>query len=271
MRRTVVLAALLLFVPASIASLYAWFPAGYDNDWLETFYPAARALLSGRSPYDVDQFMLAPWSLVLFAPLALLPARLGLAVLTVCGISAYGWTAYKLGARPLAFVALLLSPQILIGLLYGNVDWISLLGFVLPPQIGLFCLAVKPQIGAPLIVYWLVEAIRERRLVRTFAPFAAACLLACLLTGWPLHMGRVQMQYNYSLWPASIPFGAVLLLAAVRRHRERIAQGIGPLLSPHVMFHSWAAPLYALAPDTLELVAAVAASWGMALVAIAHL
>ena len=233
---------------------------GYD--WRVVFRPAALATIEGQNPYQVDQFMIAPWSLLLFVPLALLPERVGLAFLTVVGLLVYALVAIRLGTRRAGLVAILLSPQVLQCLINGNIDWLALAGFVMPAQIGLFFLALKPQIGAALMVYWALEAIREKRFWYTFFPFIVVLGISFTLFGfWPLSMANVSQEQSVSMWPLSLPFGLVLLFAAIRRRRERLAQGISPLIAPHVMFHSWAAPLFALAPDTLELIAAVVVSW----------
>ncbi|MFM8321555.1 MAG: hypothetical protein ACKOC5_11630 [Chloroflexota bacterium] len=258
-RRVLLLAAAYL---AAVIAGSLLLPDELGADWRKSFYPAARLLLQGQDPYQVDQFLLAPWSLAVFVPLALLPARAGTAVLLVTGLCVYAYVAVRLKASPIGLAAILLSPQILHNLINANVDWLALLGFVLPPQVGLFFLALKPQIGLPLALFWGVEALREKRLLRTFAPFTALLLVSFGLFGlWPLKFSAVQPEYNASLWPASLPFGVVLLISALYRRRERLAQAIGPFFSPHVMFHSWSTLLYALAPDTVELVCAVVVSW----------
>ncbi len=48
---------------------------------------------------------------MLFVPLAVLPARVGVAVLLVCGIVCYAWVAVRLGASRVGLVALLLSSK----------------------------------------------------------------------------------------------------------------------------------------------------------------
>jgi hypothetical protein len=243
-----------------LASIFL--PETLGADWRMTFRPAAWQLLSGQDPYAVDQFLIAPWSFVLFVPLGLLPENLGMAVLLIVGLVAYAYIAIRLGARPLGLVAILLSPQVMHNLINGNIDWLALLGFVLPPQIGLFFLALKPQIGFALIVYWAYRSLREKQFLRVFSPFIIVTLGSFLLFGlWPLKFGTVQPEYNASAWPISLPFGMVLLVMALHKQKIRIAQAISPLFSPHVMFHSWATMLFALAPDTLELVTAVLVSW----------
>jgi len=244
--------------------LFAWRFIGNSVgvDWRTIFRPATRELLAGNDPYNTDQFMNAPWIFLLFVPLSLLPENLGMAILVVTGLCAYAYIAFKLKAKPLGVIVILLSPMVLYNLIDGNIDWLALLGFVLSPQIGLFFLALKPQIGFVLMIYWAYIAFREKHFIRTFAPFIIVTLISFLLFGfWPIKMLTVPAIPNASIWPESIPFGLFLLVMALHKKKERIAQAISPLLSPHVMLHSWVTILMALAPDTPELVTASLSAW----------
>jgi hypothetical protein len=249
---------------AALGVLASWLflPNFIGNDWIYVFRVGAESVLAGINPYSVNQFMLPPWALILFIPLSWLPDTLVSAILRIGSLIIFAMVAIRLKAKPIGLVALLLSPQVFHTLINGNIDAFAVLGFILPPQIGLFFLALKPQIGITLAIYWAYMAYRKKELVRTFAPFLIVLGLSVLIFGfWPSKLLTVQSVYNASLWPFSIPFGLVLLEVSLRKQQERISQGISPLLSPHVMFHSWVAPLIALAPDTIELVLAVVCSW----------
>src|SRR5690606_38971700 len=75
-----------------------------------------------------------------------------------------------------------------------NIDWLPLVGFVLPPQIGLFFILIKPQMGLAVALFWLVEAWREgglREVIRVFGPVGAALALSLALYGlWPLRSSQ---------------------------------------------------------------------------------
>ncbi len=251
-----------IFIIAAI--LVAW-PISANiigADWKFTFRPALLTLVSGKNPYSVDQFFIAPWGIIPFIPLIWLPDGLAMAILRVGGLICYAIVAIRLGARPLGTAFILLSPQILHNLINGNIDWLCLLGFVLPPQIGLFFVLIKPQIGVCLAIFWAVDAIKQKKIIRTFAPFLIVFLVSLGVFGlWPLRFSTVQAAYNASAWPISLPFGIVLLYVALKQNHIRIAQAISPLLSPHVMFHSWSTWLFAIAQHTTELIIAVFSSW----------
>jgi hypothetical protein len=150
----ITLICLLIIILVVLASLYL--PPGID--WIDTYRPATLALLSGKSPYSVDIFFIAPWELIPLIPLALLPENIGRAILLLLGISSFAFTAYRLGAKPSSLIAFLLSPPVAHCLLNSNIEWLPLLGFIMPPRIGLFFITIKPQIGISVGLFWLVEA-----------------------------------------------------------------------------------------------------------------
>jgi hypothetical protein len=247
-----------------VAVLSVYLPPGVD--WEKAYYPAARELLSGRNPYDVYGYYNAPWTLLPILPLAILPVELGRAAFMLLSLAGFGYSAYKLGAKPLSLGAFLASPPVMHCLLNASVDWMPLLGFVLPPRIGLFLVVIKPQVGSTIALFWLVEAWREggwRQVVRVFWPVTMALLLSFVLFGlWPFRAERlVDLWWNASLWPASIPVGLALLAAALRTRNKRFAMGAAPCLSPYVLLHSWSGALAAIVHLPFETLAAVAGLW----------
>jgi hypothetical protein len=132
-------AAILIFLP-------------YGIDWSMYFRPAARAMLSGESPYAVQGFYNPPWALVPLLPLALLPESLGRALLFLISFGSMFFIIRRLGARGLVGVtAFLVSLPVAFGLFNGNIDWLVMLGFLLPPRVGMLFVCLKPQVGAAVI------------------------------------------------------------------------------------------------------------------------
>lgn len=249
---------------ALIAIVSLTLPASVD--WRSAFRPAAQEMLLHGNPYRAEGFFNPPWAVLPMLPLAFLPERVGSAVMFVMGLAGFAYAAYRLGAEPLVLGAFLISPPVMHTLLNGNIDWLPLIGFVLPPQIGLFFVLVKPQMGAAVAAFWLVEAWREggwREAVRVFWPVSVATALSLLLYGlWPLRSGQeVGLWWNASLWPASIPVGLALLVAAVRQRRIEFAMGAAPCLSPYVLLHAWSGALAAVLRHKAEALAAVAGLW----------
>jgi len=235
-------------------------------DWHLFFRPAAQELLHLRSPYSVQGFPMPPWMLLPVLPLALLPENIGGALFLLLNLMVFVYSAYRLGATTTTMVVFLLSPPVLHSLLNGNVDSFVVLGFVLPPPIGLFFLSIKPQIGAGVALFWLVEAWRTgglREVFKTFTPVAIAWLASILVFGfWFLNWeNKVDLWWNASAWPLSIPVGLALLVAAVRKRKMEFAMPAAPCLSPYVLLHAWSGALAALMTLPAEMIAAVAGLW----------
>jgi hypothetical protein len=212
-------------------------------DWRISFRPAALTLLSGQSPYDKVYIIHEPWALLMLAPFALLPENVGRVMLLFCGLISYTFIAHRLGAKPIAILFLLISPVVMHMLLNGNIDWLASFGFILPPQIGLFFIAIKPQIGIAVAPFWLVEAWREggwRQVLTTFVLFTVVRLLSFAIFGlWPLGATEVTgVYFNASLWPLSIPVGLALFVTAIRKRKIEYVMAASSCLSPYALFYS---------------------------------
>lgn len=254
-----------------ILSLIFVLPPGID--WKQTYRPAAQAVLHLRSPYGLPEienapFVAAPWGLIPLLPFALFPEKVGSALLFLINISAFTYTTIKLGAKPLAVAAILLSPPVLHNFLHTNIEWIPILGFALPPSLGLFFITVKPQTGFAMAFFWLYEALSTggwRRVVQVFWPITVATVVSFLIFGfWPLQSikaVKIAESYNASFWPFSIPFGLALIAFAIWQRKGNFAMAASPCLSPYVLFHTWSSTLIALSSLTLELIITVLALW----------
>jgi hypothetical protein len=270
-RQALVLAGSVAVVLSVLLLISPMLPAGID--WRDTYRPAALALLQGKDPYAAEvapyaPFFAAPWGLLPLIPLAVLPLHIGRALLLFVSLAALAYSARKLGARPIALAAFLVAPPVVHCLLNANIEWIPLLGFVLPPQLGLFFIAVKPQTGFAVAVFWFIEAWRAggwRKALETFAPVTAALLLSFLLFGlWPFKFGGVLAiaeSFNASLWPWSIPVGLALVAAAVYKRKAEFAMPASPCLSPYVLFHSWSSALIAVSAYDVIMVAVSMGLW----------
>ncbi len=259
---TIAAGALVVCIAVYILSLYL--PPGID--WDETFRPAALELLAGHNPHAVKGFLNPIWILIPILPFAWLPSSVGRAGYLLISLAGFGFAAYRLGAKPLTLSAFLLSPPVLHCLLNANVDWIPLIGFVLPPQIGIFLVMAKPQMSSTVILFWLISAARKGGLgevIKIFAPVTIAMLLTFIVFGpYFMNYGKtLTYWWNASLWPASIPVGLALLVAAVRSDKIKFAMGAAPCLSPYLLLHSWAGALAAIVSQPIEALAAVIGLW----------
>lgn len=240
-------------------------------DWSTVFRPAAREMLYLRSPFNVDGFFNPPWAAMAFIPFALLPEQVGRVLLIFVGLVAYAYIAYKLGGSKWAVTAIVLSPPVLHNMLNGNMDWLALLGLVMPPQIGLLFVVMKPQIGAAVMIFWLVESWRTggyRQTIKVFWPIMLATGLSFLFYGlWPLRARvEVGLWWNASLWPLSLPVGLALLITSLRKRDIFYAMGASPCFSPYILFHSWIIAVYAIVRSTPETLAAVIGLWMLVII-----
>ncbi len=218
-------------------------PLSLGYDWICVFRPSIINLFHGHNPY-AGLYFNPPWALLLLSPLALLPPGLGATVIAVLCLAAFGFAAARLGMNRLSMIFLLMNPFIWVVARQGNLDWLVALGAALPPQIGLFLVVTKPQSGIAIVVFWLVESMRQggiRQAVRVFAPVTAAYLLSFIIFGWWIFPPGwlITHQMNYSLWPLSIPIGLALLAVALRDRDIRRAITASPFLSPYVLTMSW--------------------------------
>jgi hypothetical protein len=243
--------------------IYFVFPAG--KDWETILRPAASAFVNGKSPY-VGGFYNPPWALLPLLPLLLLSPKFGSAILSITNLLTFGFVSYRLGAKPLALAIIVFSPPVIYGVLDPNFDWLVALGLILPPQIGLFFILVKPQLGSILVIFWFVEAWRQgslRQVIKVFSPVAIVFVFSLILYGfWPLRSSDLyNVGWNASVWPASVPIGIVLAVSAIRRLNKRLAIIASPFLSPYVAAYSLSIPVLGLLPAQLETIAAVIGLW----------
>lgn len=248
-------------------------PPGLGIDWRLTYRPAAVAFMHGQNPYNAEvspeaPFFAAPWGLLPLLPLAFLPVEMGRAFVMVIGLAAFAFAAYRAEAKPYTAALFLLSPPVIHTILNANIEWIPILGFVMPPSIGLFFVTVKPQTGFAVAIWWFVDAWRKggvSQVIRIFAPVTIAYLISFAFYGiWPLGMFNVLdygKGFNASLWPQSIPIGLVLLVASIQKRNIRYAMPASPCLSPYVLFHAWSSAVFSFINDPTQMTAVFLGLW----------
>ena len=228
------------------------FPAG--GDWLN-FLPAIQVFLQGGNPYLVGKEFYGVyepfWTYILLAPFALLPFWVGRYLLFFVSVIAFGVSAVKMGASKFQLLMFLCSFPVFGGLYGGNIDFLVTLGFWMPPQLGLFFVLMKPQIGACIALFWMYMAWQEggaREVIKIFAPVTGAYLLSFLLYGfWPQQLSNMQANpWNMGIFPYLVPIGLFLLYEALRQRDKRLAGISGPLIAPYVTSYNFAIVLLSL-------------------------
>lgn len=266
-----VAAGVLLLALLYIGANSLWPSVGID--WRETYYPAARAMLDGQNPYQAaPTFRNVPWTLIPLLPLAFFSEQVSGVLYFLITFALYALTAIRLKASRIALIAFLLSSPVVYGLRMLNVDALALLGFILPPQIGLFFIVIKPQMGIAMIPFWILETWRDggwKSLLRVFTPVTLAMILSFAVFG-SSSIGRsndlLHSTWNASLWPWAFPIGFALAILSLRNRRADQAMAASPFLTPYLAYHSWVSVLAGLMQHDLELVLAVIGMWLVAVI-----
>lgn len=242
------------------------FPLG--SDWHASYRPAALALLLGQSPYTVQYYFAPPWAVIPLIPLAILPEAVGRSIWFVISLGMWGYIGYRLGGKPAAIVALLISPPVANSIVTGNIDWLVLLGAVLPPYIGLIFLSMKPQMTSLLAAYLVWETWHDgglKQVLKTIWPVTVVILLSLVVYGlWPLRSGEVfdpAGALNIGIWPKGIPIALTLFVIALRTRSRHTALIASPFLSPYTILIGWCGAMAGLVPQTPEIWVASISMW----------
>jgi hypothetical protein len=222
-----------------------WIASTVPNaDWFGTFDAAARGVFHGHSPYEQPLYSNPPWAVLILLPFVVLRPALARGLVLVLSLLALTYTAWRLRAPRIAFIALLLSPTAIGSLLAANLDAFAMLGIFLPPACGLLALMIKPQIGAGVVIFYLFQSWREHKLIgvfRTFWPILLATGLSVLL--FPVWISRLlsspEIVWNRSVFPFGVPVGLFLLWQGYRRSNKFLALASTPFLSPYLTFYTY--------------------------------
>lgn len=214
-----------------------FYPIGVD--WSETF---------GKIPfcwpdlYANVRFSNPPWVAFLL-PHAWLPERWGNAINLCLNITALALVISHYKGNWQTYLLTFTSPLFLDLLRTNNIEWMPLIGLLIPPAWGLPLLVVKPQIFSGIVLIWWK---RNQYRLYIFIPLLVIGLASCLIWGaWFLKMGvHVDTQgWNFAPWPFGVPLGVFLLIQAFKKDDEILAAVSTPLLVPYIAPYSLTAIL----------------------------
>jgi len=218
-------------------------------DLQQYFLPATREFLHLRNPYTVTGYYNPPWTLLFLTPFLALPASWIQPTYFYISLGALGWVCYKLNMKKSSTLAFLTSLPVVSILVYGNIEWLTLLGMFLPPQIGLFFVLMKPQVGIGIAIWWIIEAYKKgwKEIIHILWPITLVLSLSIIVYGpWPLNvLSALETGVGGGL-PWTIPLAFYTL---VRMKNVEDSLLIGPALSPHMMGSSWCG-LFIVLSDT---------------------
>ncbi len=210
--------ALALYLFLLVALLFALFYASMEgcaywtvDDWATCFRPAARRF---DNPYEAVPSAYPVWYFVALSPLAVLPVHLGHGVLTALSLLVLivyvkdWWRA----------VLLVLSTPVLVGLLYGQIDALLTLAFMIPTDYALLVVSMKP---IALLGWGVRKWLASKHPFYTMIPVVSIFLASYIVWGpWWDKLTFTGLAVNHSLdlhWPAMIPIGILLLLTKDER------------------------------------------------------
>lgn len=185
---------LVLFLLAGALSSIPWFA----RDWKAFYYKGALS----PSPYELRKVVAPPWAYWALFPIAVLGDDLSSGVLTlvtilVCMGYLRDWRKFALLCLTIPFQATLV---------FGQTDFLPILGLMVPANLSLLFLTMKPQ-GA------LLAALNKRLTGMGLLALLFVFGVSMLLHGWwvPVLLEPPGWDSNWSPWPWSIPVGLALL------------------------------------------------------------
>jgi len=216
-------------------------------DWLNIL-PSVQEFLSGRNPYLVGEVFEPFWTFVFLSPFALVPFWVGRIALFLVSLSVFAYNAIRLGATKFQMIVFLLSASVVGCLNNGNLDWLVTAGLWMPPQIGLFFVMMKPQIGVGLLIFWSWRAWKDSGLLgltKLLAPISIAYLLSFWLYGfWILRMLVLpNTDINMGTFPHGIWVGFVLIYLSIKNNDKDLAAVSSVFLAPYVSQFSYSVVL----------------------------
>ncbi len=248
------------------------------DDW-GVYYGAAKRVTSGQPLYGTRithahdaYYYNPPWLAVALAPAALLPEKLGWAMLSAASLGAALAVLSHWERAPGVVKALLAlgNPAMLYIILHGQIDMLIVSSVLLPAAWWPLAALTKPQVAIGLL------AVTPRRTwFRALSILAGVVVVTVLLCGfWPPKLFAqpapfAEATHNLwlGLWPYQVPAGVALAALAYQRRDARLAIAASPFLSPYAALSTLIGPWLALLTylTRWQAVAVWASWWGAVL------
>ncbi len=216
-----------------------WFDQG------NTFRPASYNILH---PYTVERFYNTPWVLLFIFPFAWLPLEVSMLLQAALLYSVLTFVIFRLGGDFKVVVWTLTSFMSLDATLQMNVEWVVLIGLLVPATYSAPFLAIKPQLA--LGYYFGVSP-------KKWLPIAGISIIVLLISFvvwgfWPPSMiagtqltpgGRYFniAPINLLPWPISVAIGVFFAYQAFRKKDEALGILAGFFFVPY--FAPYSLPL----------------------------
>ena len=149
----------------------------------------------------------------------------------------------KFGGGLWGLVSIFTSSYFLMLVANDNIDWLPLLGVMLPPQWGLILLSVKPQALAGIALIWV-----KKHGMGIFVPVLVIFAVSLVLwPNWPiLWLAAAHALYGVRFFPFLVPLGVLGLWSAWRKDDEALAAASTCCFMPYFGMYSLAPVLAVL-------------------------
>ncbi len=199
---------------------------------------------------------------MMLAPAGWLPERLAVIIGTLLPIVALTYTSWKV-RKPYMIALVGLTFPFMELCIWGNLDWMPMLGMLSINALSPFLLAVKPQAGALAAVGYLgsLRGKNWKEYVRVFGPVIVIGIPLLFLYPGFLHNlfvvnNRLPNISNFSLFPYTIPLAVPLLWLSYRRADPLYGALASLCVAPYFYFHSIIPSLFLIADRSWK--------WGVA-------
>ncbi len=192
----------------SLDPFFAW------NDQIRAFRAAAAMPLT---PYEAH-FLNPPWAVLFVWPFAQLPLAWGSLAQTMVYFAALSGVVYKFGGGMRAVVLMLGSYFAFTGVYELNIEWVVVVGLLLPPAWGVPFVLAKPQLALTYYLAWPRQTVARAVIVGLLT-----LLISFAVWGWwpPLmldntsrllsyHVANIAPQYQFG-WLISLAIGIPFL------------------------------------------------------------
>ncbi len=206
-------------------------------------------------PYNVAVVM-PPWMVVFLAPFRFVPLLASTLLQTALFFAIFTAVIFKFGGRMGATLIVLTSYIAMDAIIQMNLEWVVLLGLLVPLRWSAPMLAIKPHIA-----FGYYFGFPWRRWVPVAVVGAAVFLISLVVWWlWPLDFvamlqvweDHVTRVYNAapSGWMTpfvSVPIGIALAIWAYRRQDPLLGIMSGVFITPYIAFYSLVIPFAMLA------------------------
>lgn len=206
----------------------------WGADWVRVFSQVDEHL---AMPYDTVGFLNPPW-LLLFIPHAWLPTIVGTFINSLLNVAMLIMLVYKLGGKREIILLTLTTPAAWALYVNNNIDWIPMLGLLLPPYLGIIAITAKPHIFGMVVIIWI-----KQYGLKVILPTLLVVAVSLGLYGfWPskINADFVLVGGNLSIFPYGLPLGMWLLYRAWQGNDYLLAAVSTYFFTPYIALYSLA-------------------------------